>query len=204
MADASGGGSKYRYVSRKRRTKEDRRFITGKGRYTDDINRPGQSYAVFVRSQYAHATIKKIDTGKASSAPGVLAIYTGEDIANDQVGGLICGWMIHSKDGEPMKAGAHPALAQGKVRYVGDHVAVVIADTLAQAKDAAELVEVDYDADTVELDTEALALLSWLDGTADISSLRLRACAAFGRSIMTAEIGRLLGELEEMGFLVIK
>ena len=70
---------------------------------------------------------------------------TGDDIAKDKVGGLICGWMIHSKDGSPMKAGAHPALAQGKVRYVGDHVAVVIAETLAQAKDAAEKVSVDYD-----------------------------------------------------------
>ncbi|GAB4229952.1 MAG: xanthine dehydrogenase family protein molybdopterin-binding subunit [Methyloligellaceae bacterium] len=123
---------------------EDRRFITGKGRYTDDINRPGQSYAVFVHSPHAHAEIVKIDTSAAEAAPGVLAVFTGEDIAADQVGGLICGWMIHSKDGEPMKAGAHPPLAQGKVRYVGDHVAVVIAETLAQAKDAAELVEVDY------------------------------------------------------------
>ena len=77
--------------------------------------------------------------------PGVLAVLTGDDLAADKVGGLICGWMIHNKDGSPMKAGAHPALAQGKVRYVGDHVAVVIADTLAQARDAAEAVVVDYD-----------------------------------------------------------
>ena len=72
----------------------------------------------------------------------MVAIFTGDDIAADKVGGLICGWMIHSKDGSPMKAGAHPALAQGKVRYVGDHVAVVIADTYAQARDAAEKIEV--------------------------------------------------------------
>ena len=71
-------------------------------------------------------------------------MFTGDDIAADKVGGLICGWMIHSKDGSPMKAGAHPALAQGKVRYVGDHVAVVIADTYAQARDAAETIEVHY------------------------------------------------------------
>ena len=127
------------------RRKEDQRFITGKGQYTDDINRPGQAYAVFVRSPHAHANIKRIDTAAAMKSPGCLAIYTGADIATDKVGGLICGWMIHSKDGSPMKAGAHPALAQGKVRYVGDHVAVVIGETLAQAKDAAERVTVDYD-----------------------------------------------------------
>ena len=127
------------------RRKEDQRFITGKGQYTDDINRPGQTYAVFVRSPHAHANIKRIDTSAALKSPGCLAVFTGADIAADKVGGLICGWMIHSKDGSPMKAGAHPALAQGKVRYVGDHVAVVIAETLAQAKDAAERVTVDYE-----------------------------------------------------------
>src|SRR5271166_3038790 len=124
--------------------KEDIRFITGKGRYVDDINRPGQAYAYFLRSPHAHATIDKIDASSARKSPGVVAIFTGDDIAADKVGGLICGWMIHSKDGSPMKAGAHPALAQGKVRYVGDHVAVVIADTYAQARDAAEKIEVRY------------------------------------------------------------
>jgi carbon-monoxide dehydrogenase large subunit len=127
------------------RRKEDQRFITGKGQYTDDINRPGQSYAVFVRSPHAHANLKAVDISEALKAPGCLAVYTGADIAADKVGGLICGWMIHSKDGSPMKAGAHPALAQGKVRYVGDHVAVVIAETLAEARDAAEKVNVTYD-----------------------------------------------------------
>src|SRR5947209_7513812 len=117
---------------------EDIRFITGKGRYVDDINRPGQSHAFFLRSPHAHATINAIDIAQAAACPGVVAIFTGADIAADKVGGLICGWMIHSKDGSPMKAGAHPALAQGKVRYVGDAVAVVIADTYAQARDAAE------------------------------------------------------------------
>ncbi len=109
---------------------EDHRFIIGKGRYVDDINRPGQAYAYFLRSPHAHATIGKIDASAALKAPGVVAILTGDDIAADKVGGLICGWMIRSKDGSPMKAGAHPALAQGAVRYVGDHVAVVIADAL--------------------------------------------------------------------------
>jgi carbon-monoxide dehydrogenase large subunit len=123
---------------------EDIRFITGKGHYVDDLNRPGQAYAYFLRSPHAHATIDKIDATEALKSPGVVAIFTGDDIAADKVGGLICGWMIHSKDGSPMKAGAHPALAQGKVRYVGDHVAVVIADTYAQARDAAEKIEVHY------------------------------------------------------------
>jgi aerobic carbon-monoxide dehydrogenase large subunit len=124
--------------------KEDIRFITGKGHYVDDINRPGQAYAYFLRSPHAHATIGKIDLSAALKAPGVVAIFTGEDIAADKVGGLICGVVIHSKDGSPMNAGAHPALAHGKVRYVGDHVAVVIADTYAQARDAAEKIEVHY------------------------------------------------------------
>ena len=126
------------------RRKEDFRFITGKGQYTDDINRVNQAYAYFLRSPHAHATINGIDKSAAAEMPGVVAIYTGEDLAADKIGGLICGWMIHSKDGSPMKAGAHPALAQGKVRYVGDHVAVIIADSLAEAKDAAEAINVDY------------------------------------------------------------
>jgi aerobic carbon-monoxide dehydrogenase large subunit len=127
------------------RRKEDQRFITGKGNYVDDINRPGQTYAVFVRSPHAHAKIKKIDASAALKMPGVVSVLDGADLAADKIGGLICGWMIHSKDGSPMKAGAHPALADGKVRYVGDHVAVVIAETYAQAKDAAERVEVQYE-----------------------------------------------------------
>ena len=145
MADTGIGASVKR--------KEDQRFITGKGQYTDDINRPGQTWAFFVRSPHAHATLKTIDASAALASPGCLAVLTGADIAKDKVGGLICGWMIHSKDGSPMKAGAHPALAQGKVRYVGDHVAVVIAETLAQARDAAEKVVVDYDVLPAAVDT---------------------------------------------------
>jgi carbon-monoxide dehydrogenase large subunit len=127
------------------RRKEDQRFVTGQGRYVDDFNRPGQAYAYFLRSPHAHANIRSIDATAAKAMPGVVGIFTGEDLAADKIGGLICGWMIHSKDGTPMKAGPHPALAQGKVRYVGDHVAVVVAETLAQAKDAAEAIEVDYE-----------------------------------------------------------
>ena len=124
--------------------KEDKRFITGKGRYTDDINLKNQSFAYFVRSPHAHATIKSINTKKAAAMPGVLGVFTSSDVAEDKIGGLICGWTIHSKDGSPMKAGPHPILAVDKVRYVGDHVAVVVAETKAQAKAAAGVVDVKY------------------------------------------------------------
>ncbi|MGA8323658.1 MAG: xanthine dehydrogenase family protein molybdopterin-binding subunit, partial [Xanthobacteraceae bacterium] len=126
------------------RRKEDRRFITGTGHYTDDINRPGQAFAYFVRSPHAHATIKAIDVKAASAMPGVLAVLTGAQLAGDKIGDLICGWMIHSKDGSPMKMAAHPVLANGKACHVGDAVAVAIGETLAQARDAAEKVQVDY------------------------------------------------------------
>jgi carbon-monoxide dehydrogenase large subunit len=127
------------------RRKEDFRFVTGKGQYTDDISRPGEARAVFVRSPHAHAAIKRVDTAAAAAMPGVLAVLTGAELAADQIGHLICGWMIHSKDGSPMKMAPHPALAAGKVCYVGDPVAVVVAETLAQARDAAERIKVDYD-----------------------------------------------------------
>ncbi|NQW11519.1 MAG: xanthine dehydrogenase family protein molybdopterin-binding subunit [Alphaproteobacteria bacterium] len=120
---------------------EDQRFLTGRGNYTDDLNRYGQTYAYILRSPHAHATINRIDTAAAKSAPGVLAVFTGEDM---EVGSLPCGWQVHSKDGTPMQEPGHPPLARGKVRHVGDQVAVVIAETYAQAKDAAEKITVDY------------------------------------------------------------
>jgi carbon-monoxide dehydrogenase large subunit len=126
------------------RRKEDQRFITGHGHYTDDVNRPGQAHAVFLRSPHAHAAIKSIDAKAARAREGVLAVLTGAELAADKIGNLICGWMIHSKDGSPMKMAPHPALSTGKACYVGDPVAVVIAETLAQAKDAAEAIAVDY------------------------------------------------------------
>ncbi len=126
------------------RRKEDQRFLLGKGRYTDDINVAGQTHAVFLRSPHAHAIIEGIDTQAAKAAPGVVAVLTGDDLAADGIGPLICGVTVTSDDGEPHRAPAHPALAQGKVNYVGDHVAIVIAETLTQARDAAELVEVRY------------------------------------------------------------
>jgi carbon-monoxide dehydrogenase large subunit len=127
------------------RRKEDFRFITGHGQYTDDVVRPGETRAVFVRSPHAHAKIKSIDVSAAKKLPGVVDILTGADLATDKIGNLICGWMIHSKDGTPMHMAPHPALASGKVNCVGDAVAVVIAETMAQGRDAAEKVKVDYE-----------------------------------------------------------
>jgi carbon-monoxide dehydrogenase large subunit len=127
------------------RRKEDQRFITGQGHYTDDHARPGQVYAYFIRSPHAHARIRKIDTAEASRMPGVIAIWTGQEFAADKLGPLICGWMVNSKDGSPMKMAPHPALAAEKVSHVGDAYAVVIAESLAQAKDAAEKVVTDFE-----------------------------------------------------------
>src|SRR5262245_55543296 len=127
------------------RRREDQRFITGKGHYTDDVNRPGQCHAYFLRSPHAHAKIKSIDGKAAAAMPGVRAVLTGAELAADKVGNLICGWMIHSKDGSQMKMAPTPALAHGKANYVGDAAAVVVAETMAHAKDAAEKVKVDYE-----------------------------------------------------------
>src|SRR5712664_2879019 len=124
--------------------KEDYRFLTGAGQYTDDVALAGQTYAAFVRSPHAHAVLRSIKTEKAKKAPGVIAIYTGADLAAAKVGGLPCGWLITDVKGQPMKEPPYPPLAQGKVRHVGERVAVVIAESQAQARDAAELIEVDY------------------------------------------------------------
>ena len=125
--------------------KEDRRFITGKGRYTDDIRQENQAYAAFVRSPHAHARVRSIDAGAAEAMDGVIAVFNGDELTGDGIGNIICGWMIHSKDGSPMNMGVWSALATEKVRYVGDAVAVVIADSQRLARLAAEAVEVDYE-----------------------------------------------------------
>ncbi|MCC6534848.1 MAG: xanthine dehydrogenase family protein molybdopterin-binding subunit [Burkholderiales bacterium] len=126
------------------RRKEDYRFLTGAGTYTDDVSVPGQLYAYFLRSPHAHARIRSIDTQAARAAPGVAAVFVGADLAG-QVNGLPCGWLITGLDGQPMKEPPHPPLAQGKVRYVGDALAMVVAASLDQAKDAAESIAVDYE-----------------------------------------------------------
>src|SRR5437763_10181595 len=126
------------------RRREDYRFLTGQGTYTDDINRPGQLHAYILRSPHANARITGIDISPAASAPGVVAVYTGKDIASDGVGGLPCGWQIHSKDGSPMLEPPHPPLVTDRVRHVGGQVAVFIAEKLEQARDAAGLFQVDF------------------------------------------------------------
>lgn len=125
--------------------KEDRRFITGKGRYVDDIKLPGMAHAYFVRSPHAHARIRSIDVSAAKAMPGVVDVLTGQQIVDDKIGNLICGWAVHSKDGSAMRMGAWPAMAPEIVRFVGQAVAVVIADSRNLARDAAEAVEVDYE-----------------------------------------------------------
>ena len=122
---------------------EDNRFITGKGNYTDDIILPGQTYAAFVRTPFAHANISSIDTAAALAMPGVIAIYTGADVA--AINGVPCGWQVNFKNGDTMKEPKHPLLAVGKVRYAGEAVAMVIAGTREQACDAAEAVQVEYE-----------------------------------------------------------
>jgi carbon-monoxide dehydrogenase large subunit len=126
-----------------RRT-EDPMLVRGEGCYTDDIKLTGEAYAVMVRSRIAHGVIKGIDTAAARNMPGVLGVYTGADLA--AYGTLKCIVPFNNRDGTPMKRPPRPALATDKVRFVGDPVAFVVADTLLQAKDAAEAIEVDIDA----------------------------------------------------------
>jgi carbon-monoxide dehydrogenase large subunit len=124
---------------------EDSRLLTGRGRYQDDITLPRQSYAVFVRSPHAHAWIRAIDVTAAGKAAGVIAVYTGADYTADGLGMPKAAMPRKKADGSPMFAPQRPALVSDRVRYVGDPVVMVIAETLDQAKDAAELVLVDYD-----------------------------------------------------------
>ncbi len=126
--------------------KEDKRFTTGKGKYTDDIRKDNQAYAAFVRSPHAHAKVKGIDASAALAMDGVIEVLDGHQLTGDGIGNIICGWAVNSKDGSPMNMGAWSALATEKVRYVGDAVAVVIAETQGLARIAAEAVEVDYEA----------------------------------------------------------
>ncbi len=124
---------------------EDPRLLRGEGRYTDDLNLPRQAYAVIIRSRYAHGVIRKIDSAAARSMPGVLGIWTGADLKAAGYGTLKCITPFPNRDGTPMKKPARPALAVDKVRWVGDPVGFVVAETAAQARDAAEAVEVDID-----------------------------------------------------------
>ncbi len=133
-----------------RRT-EDMRFITGRGRYTDDFNLPRQTHAAFARSPYPHARITGVDTSAAKDVPGVSSVLTGADMAADGLGGLPCGWLVKSKDGSDMKQPPHPPLAAERVNYVGEPYAIVIADTPAAARAGAEAIIADFE----ELDAVA-------------------------------------------------
>ncbi|MFN7431970.1 MAG: xanthine dehydrogenase family protein molybdopterin-binding subunit [Betaproteobacteria bacterium] len=143
------------FIGKSVERREDYRFLTGNGQYTDDITLPGQTFAAFLRSPHAHARIRAIDTAAARAAPGVLAVFTGKDVAG--VNGLPCGWLINSIDGTPMKEPKHPIIAEHKVLHVGDQVALVVAETLAQAKAALNLIEVDYDVLPAVADTATAA-----------------------------------------------
>jgi carbon-monoxide dehydrogenase large subunit len=127
------------------RRKEDMRFLMGRGNYVADIKLPEMTFGAFVRSPHAHARIVSIDKTAALAMPGVIDVLTGEDMKADGVGSLPCAWPVVGKGGAPTKEPPHPAIAQGKVRYVGDGVAFVIAETLHQARNAAEAVTVEYD-----------------------------------------------------------
>ena len=147
----SGNAARAPYVGQSVARKEDYRFVTGCGTYTDDIVLPHQAYGYFLRSPHAHAAIRSIDTAAAAAAPAVIAVYTARDLAG--IGGLPCGWLIHSIDGSPMKEPKHPVLAEGKVRHVGDPLALIVAESAREAKAAAELIEVDYDILPAVVDT---------------------------------------------------
>ncbi|SFI47009.1 xanthine dehydrogenase family protein molybdopterin-binding subunit [Albimonas pacifica] len=138
-------------ASSKRR--EDKRFLTGKGRYVDDMNRPGQAHVHFLRSDMAHGRIVSLDVSAAEAAPGVIKVFTAKDF--EGVGGIPCGWLITDRHGQPMKEPKHPILAEGKVRHVGDPIVAVVAETRAQAKDAAELVELELEELPAAIDMRA-------------------------------------------------
>ncbi len=127
------------------RRREDQRFITGSGTYTDDLNQPGQLYAYFLRSPYPRARIVEIDIADALSQPGVVAIYTGKDTAADALGDLPCGWLVKQKDGSDMVSAPHPPLAVSQVNYVGEPFGMVIADSLEHAQHGAETVVADFE-----------------------------------------------------------
>ncbi len=139
--------------------KEDRRFITGVGRYTDDIQVSGQTYAAFARSLWARARIDKLDTGVAAAMPGVIGVLTGAEMAADGLGGLPCGWLVKSKDGSDMQQPEHPPLAHTHLNFVGDAFAIVVADTEEHAQGAARALE-----QSVEV-TELTPVVSLADAT---------------------------------------
>jgi len=176
---------------------EDARFVTGHGRYMDDINLPGQAYGYMLRSTVAHATIRGIDTAAAEAAPGVIAVITGAELDAAEVNHLPCLLPLENQDGSPMAQPPRPVICADKVRHVGDNVAFVVAETLVQAKDAAELIDVDYDMLGAVVDTAGAAdagqaqihgeaanntCFDWAYGDADTVA------AAFAKAAKTVEL----------------
>jgi carbon-monoxide dehydrogenase large subunit len=144
MSTSNGNGvDPKRLIGKSVKRVEDKRFTTGHGNYTDDIVLPKQTYAAFVRSQYAHAKILSVDISEAKAMPGVVAIYTGADVAG--VNGVPCGWQVNFKNGDAMKEPKHPLLVADKVRHTGDAIAIVIAESKEEAVDAAQAVNVEYE-----------------------------------------------------------
>jgi aerobic carbon-monoxide dehydrogenase large subunit len=139
------------------RRKEDDTLVRGKGQYTDDFNLPSQAYAWIVRSSHAHGIIKGIDTAAAKAMPGVLGIWTGADLEAAGYAPFVCGLPLKNRDGSPILQTNRPALPTDKVRYVGDPIAFVVAETAAQARDAAEAVEVDIEPLPAVTDAEEAA-----------------------------------------------
>lgn len=144
------------YIGKSIKRLEDKRFITGEGKYTDDIVIPNMCFAYILRSPYAHATVKSIDTKAAKEMEGVVGVFTGADIP-ETIGGVPCGWQVNFKNGDTMKEPPHPLLVRKKVRHVGDGVAIVLAESKAIAKDASELIEVDYEVHDAVTDPKAAA-----------------------------------------------
>ena len=134
---------------------EDLSLITGHGRYTDDITLPNMAHAFVLRSPLAHGVIRRIDTAAARAMPGVVLVLTGHDVAADGLGDVPCGAPLVSRDGKPRQDTPRPVLAIDRVRHVGQPVALVVAETLGAARDAAEAIEVDYDALPAVVDARA-------------------------------------------------
>lgn len=165
MSAAESGDSGPTGIGAAVERKEDRRFLMGKGRYVDDILLPRQSYAQMVRSPHAHARIVSVDTSRAAAAPGVLAVFTGDDLSKDGLGGLPTAWLLRKPDGEQMVEPARPAMPADRVRHVGEVVAVVVAESKQSAQRAAALVDVAYEplpaVPTLEAATADGAPLVW-------------------------------------------
>jgi len=145
-----------KYIGKSVKRVEDKRFVTGQGKYTDDIMLANMSYAYILRSPYANAIINSIDTSAAAEMDGVIAVFTGSDIP-EAIAGVPCGWQVDFKNGDTMKEPPHPLLVRKKVRHVGDGIALIVAESKSIAKDASELIDIDYDILDAVTDPKAAA-----------------------------------------------